>query len=407
MALLTIAWTRRGARSTPCAMGGRAEKLLEEGLRVTGLAVWLAIGSPSWVRLLDAPGEVGSGHPAAWSALFLAFALGFWGATWPRRPADAPRAGRCCSPSSLVALALAWLGMPHFEGALFALVAAQAPALMRVAPAMALDALQGAALFPIVLPTHGALGATQGRRRSTSCSRSSRASSVLYLRQRGDAGPRRAVTRPRDAPRDTVAPRRRRSKRRADPHRARGARRHRARPHRGEPPPSARGSRRGRGRADPGGAVDAVRSTLGEVRALVHTRPRGRDDGGPPDRCGARRCAWASASPWVHLAMPASLRVRSTSPRGPRLVPMHPGGHHQRAPAREREEPLDRRGVTTAPFFRHREGRRRGLGRASIRERPRGRPRAARRARGHAHRRLAPRRRVHAAVRPAREGVRP
>ena len=288
-------------------MGGRAEKLLEEGLRVTGLAVWLAIGSPSWVRLLDAPGEVGSGHPAAWSALYLAFALAFWGATSPRRP---PRLRRALLlAQSLVALALAWLGMPHFEGALFALVAAQAPALMRVAPAMALDALQGAALFPIVLPTHGALGATKAVGEYLVFALF--ALTVLYLRQR-EMLARAELSRAHAtllATQSLLADDARTGERlriAREVHDAIGHGLTAASLH-------LQLAARAGGAGEPiQAAQDAVRSTLGEVRALVHTV---REDATVDLRTAVRALCVGIGEPRVHLAMPASLRALD-APRG-------------------------------------------------------------------------------------------
>ena len=140
-------------------MRGRAERLLEEGLRAVGLVVWLVIGAPSWTLLLRAPGEVGSGHPVVWTLLYAGFAVAFLVATSARSPLRLRRA--LLLSQSLAALALACLGMPHFEGALFAIVAAQTPSLVRTVPALAWDAAQAVALFPIVLPTHGGLGSAK------------------------------------------------------------------------------------------------------------------------------------------------------------------------------------------------------------------------------------------------------
>lgn len=94
--------------------------LIQRWLRIIGLGVWLIAGSTSFVRLAGEPRRA-----APWMAAFAAFAVLFWiGSSW--------RATRAVRTTSLVGQAvcaalLAWLGMPMFEGALFALVAAQIP----------------------------------------------------------------------------------------------------------------------------------------------------------------------------------------------------------------------------------------------------------------------------------------
>jgi signal transduction histidine kinase len=128
-------------------------------LRVVGLVVWLVIGSPSWTLLASKPQSVGSGHPVVWSAAYLSFAAAFVLAT-STRISNERRLGLLAYQSA-VAVFLAFLGMPHFEGALFAIVSAQAPSLMRPIRALAWDVAQAIVLFPIVLPSHGALGAAK------------------------------------------------------------------------------------------------------------------------------------------------------------------------------------------------------------------------------------------------------
>src|SRR6185295_15596366 len=59
---------------------------------------------------------------------------------------------------SALAVLLAIVGMPHFEGALLAVVAAQAPSVVRPSLAVSWALGQAAVLFPIILPTHGTLG---------------------------------------------------------------------------------------------------------------------------------------------------------------------------------------------------------------------------------------------------------
>jgi signal transduction histidine kinase len=128
-------------------------------LRVVGMAVWLVVGSPSWTRLAREPATASSAPGLAWVALYLLFAAAFVAATSPRVPLALRRL--LLAAEALLALGLACLGMPHFEGALFALVAAQAPLLLAPPAALAGTVVQGAVLLAIVLPSHGLLGAAK------------------------------------------------------------------------------------------------------------------------------------------------------------------------------------------------------------------------------------------------------
>lgn len=126
------------------------DRVLDQLLRAVGLGVWLVAGSPSWT----APRSVA--HPVVWAALYLAFAACFLGAT--ASEATLARRRSLVAAEAALAIALALAGMPHFEGALFAVVSAQVPSLTRPALALVWDAASGAALFAIVLPSHGVLG---------------------------------------------------------------------------------------------------------------------------------------------------------------------------------------------------------------------------------------------------------
>lgn len=130
-----------------------SDRAVEEVLRLVGLAVWGVIGSPTWTRLRDAA------HPVAWLALYFAFAIVFVAAT--RR--DAPRARRraLIACEAVLATVLGLIGMPYFEGALFVIVAAQAPMVFPPRVVLAWDVAQAAMLFSIILPSHGALGAVK------------------------------------------------------------------------------------------------------------------------------------------------------------------------------------------------------------------------------------------------------
>jgi signal transduction histidine kinase len=132
---------------------------IDDALRAAGLIVWLVVGSPSWTRLPSDPSSVGSGHPIVWTALYLLFAPALVAAT--SRWSSPTRRRGLLAAESLLALALAFLGMPHFEGALFAVVAAQTPQAMPPPAALGWAIAQGMALLPIVLPSHGPLGAAK------------------------------------------------------------------------------------------------------------------------------------------------------------------------------------------------------------------------------------------------------
>jgi signal transduction histidine kinase len=140
-------------------MRARGAEATDDLLRGVAVVVWIVVGAPSWTLLLRAPSDVGGGHPFAWCAVYLLFAVALLGAT--SRRMSASRRRRLLVFQSGAALALAVLGMPHFEGAAFAIVAAQAPTLMRPVRAIAWDVMQGIALFPIVLPSHGGFGAAK------------------------------------------------------------------------------------------------------------------------------------------------------------------------------------------------------------------------------------------------------
>jgi signal transduction histidine kinase len=121
----------------------------ELALRVVALAVWLAVGSPVWTR----PEAI----RVPWVALYLAFGAAMWIAT---RNAVQTRARLVwLIAQSVCGITLAVLGMPHFEGALLALVTAQAAWFLTPQVSTAITLLQAIPLFVIVLPSHELLGA--------------------------------------------------------------------------------------------------------------------------------------------------------------------------------------------------------------------------------------------------------
>lgn len=168
----------------------RSRRLLDDFLRVVGVVVWVVVGAPSWTQLSRAPGDVGSGHPVVWCVAYVSFALALLLATSPRVPLARRRA--LALYQSVIAVFLCLLGMPHFEGAAFAIVSAQVPSLMKPARALAWDAAQAAILFPIILPSHGALGAAKATGEYATFALF--ALLVLVLRER-EAAARRALAR--------------------------------------------------------------------------------------------------------------------------------------------------------------------------------------------------------------------
>jgi signal transduction histidine kinase len=163
-------------------------------LRMVGGMVWAVVGSPSWSRLLRRPAEVWSGRSLLWLGLYLLFALAFWIATAPRAARRRRRAALAVQSGAAIGLAL--LGMPHFEGALLAVVAAQTPALVPPLWAVGWSAAQAVPLFVIILPTHQLLGGLKAT--SEYLAFSLFAMGVVYLRER-EAAARRELARSHSA----------------------------------------------------------------------------------------------------------------------------------------------------------------------------------------------------------------
>ncbi len=282
-------------------MSAGAGSWIDTGLRAVGLGVWLVAGAPSWTRLLATPWEVGAGHPRLWSALYVGFAVAFLSATAARR-SPASRSILLLA-QSLLAIGLAWLGMPHFEGALFAVVAAQIPSLVPPVAAIAWDLGQAVVLFPLVLTSHGMAGTAKAVAEYVVFALFALA--VIHLRQR-EAAARLELSRAHatllamqslltdDA---RTAERRRISR---EVHDAIGHGLTAASLH------LQLAARAGGAPAPVRAAQEAVRATLGEVRALVRIhRAEATVDLGAALRA---LCA-GIAEPRVHLRLPSSLRA--------------------------------------------------------------------------------------------------
>jgi signal transduction histidine kinase len=115
----------------------------ELALRLVALAVWLAVGSPVWT------------HPetmtAVWVVLYMLFAVAMW--------FTARRQVGWLVLQSVCAVVLAFIGMPHFEGALLALVAAQAAWFFSPFTSIVVALVQAVPLLIIIIPTHQPMGA--------------------------------------------------------------------------------------------------------------------------------------------------------------------------------------------------------------------------------------------------------
>jgi signal transduction histidine kinase len=146
-------------------------------LRIIGLVVWSVVGIPRWSDLARG---VRAGD-ALWLALYGSFAVCFALATSPRLSATTRTA--LLAAESVLAVGLAVVGMPHFEGALLAVVAAQAGPLVGARAALAWIGAQGIPLLVVVLPTHGLLGALKATGEYLAFSGFAVALAQLYARE--------------------------------------------------------------------------------------------------------------------------------------------------------------------------------------------------------------------------------
>ena len=121
--------------------------LIERWLRIIGLGTWLIAGSTSFPRLVRDPRQA-----PVWLAAYLAFGVLFW--IGSSRRAERARRVACLAGQTALAIGLAALGMPAFEGALLALVAAQLPLALPVWASIAWAAAQLPALWYVLPPDY-------------------------------------------------------------------------------------------------------------------------------------------------------------------------------------------------------------------------------------------------------------
>ena len=127
---------------------------MKDVLLVLAVGVWVVAGAP---RLAGLAG-------AEWTAVDLAWVVvygGFPVALVAARRASGRRALALTLLQSALALSLLPLGMPHFEGALLAVVGAQTLLVVSARWALLWIVVQGVALFVTILPSHALLGATK------------------------------------------------------------------------------------------------------------------------------------------------------------------------------------------------------------------------------------------------------
>ena len=113
-------------------------------LRFIALGVWLLAGSTSVPRLVRDPRTA-----PAWIVAFVVFGALLW--VGSDRRASRARIIACLAAEACLGAFINWLGMPAFEGAAFAVVAAQLPLVFSVWTSLALGVAQGVVLF-LVLP---------------------------------------------------------------------------------------------------------------------------------------------------------------------------------------------------------------------------------------------------------------
>ncbi len=130
--------------------------LIDRALFLLGLAAWVVAGTPRFKEL--SVGQLRGAHAAGWTAAYVAFGVCF---VLARTTRDEARERALTVAQSVLAIALLALGMPHFEGALLTIVAAQASLVAARPIASAWIAAQAVPLFVAILPSHQLDGAAK------------------------------------------------------------------------------------------------------------------------------------------------------------------------------------------------------------------------------------------------------
>jgi signal transduction histidine kinase len=99
----------------------------ERWLRIIGLPVWLVAGSTSFVRFAE---DFRQREFVPWLVCYVAFGAVFWGMWHPRASRKVRLVGLAAQAG--LGIVLVFIGMPLFEGAPLAIVAAQAPMVLPI-----------------------------------------------------------------------------------------------------------------------------------------------------------------------------------------------------------------------------------------------------------------------------------
>jgi len=153
--------------------------LTEAFLRIVGLGVWAFVGAPTLWGFFTHPERLTAAGGILWLGAYLLFGWAFLRATGPGT-LSARRIA--LGLQSAGALAVCFIGMPQFEGALLAVVAAQTPSLLPIPWAATWLAAQAVPLYVAILPSHGLLGSMQAT--GAYLAFGAFAMGAVYLRQR-------------------------------------------------------------------------------------------------------------------------------------------------------------------------------------------------------------------------------
>ena len=157
--------------------------MIETFLRAIGLGVWLFVGAPTMWGFFTHPERLTGGREIVWCVAYLAFGWAFLRAT-EDRPLHVRRGALLLQSAS--GLTLCFIGIPQFEGALLAVVAAQTPSLLPLPLAAIWLVAQAGPLLVAIFPSHGWLGSLQAA--GAYLAFGAFAMGAVYLRQREARG---------------------------------------------------------------------------------------------------------------------------------------------------------------------------------------------------------------------------
>ncbi len=153
--------------------------MIETFLRAVGLGVWLFVGAPTLWGFFVHPERLTGATEILWLSAYLLFGWAFLRATGGD---SLGRRRLALALQSAAAIALCFIGMPQFEGALLAVVAAQTPSLLPMPWAAAWLVAQAVPLYLAIFPSHRLLGSMQAT--GAYLAFGAFATGAVYLRQR-------------------------------------------------------------------------------------------------------------------------------------------------------------------------------------------------------------------------------